>query len=163
MPIREPHYAQFKFKVALEAAKDSKTLNELASCKLPQRGVNKTLNMRKIVSDSSVGACFYPYDQDWALLGLPDNSIEVVGTEESEDGLVYTLESECDLHPALGEQEANISAVLPDWQRRYWFVTRSGTVATVHPDNGRIETIQLPGEELQDSFAVGEDADSLLP
>jgi outer membrane protein assembly factor BamB len=58
----------------------------------------------------------------------------------------------------LGEDEAKISAVLPDWQGRLWFVTRWGVVGTVDPQSGHVESIELTGEEIQNSHAVDEEA-----
>jgi outer membrane protein assembly factor BamB len=58
----------------------------------------------------------------------------------------------------LGQKEAKISAVLPDWTGRYWFVTRSGFIGTVDPEDGRIAHIELSGEEIQNSFAVDREA-----
>ncbi len=137
---------------------DPHTLAELATYRLPQRGVNRTLNLRKIVKDTSGGAYFYLDHLDRAVLGLPDNTIKVIGLEDDEQGPRFVLEKEYDLSPVLGREEAKITAVLPDWQGRYWFVTRSGTIGTVDPATGRIEHIELPGEELQNSFAVAEEA-----
>ena len=137
---------------------DPHTLAELASYRLPQRPVNRTLNVRKIVKDSSGGAYFYLDPQDRAVLGLPDNTIKVVGQEEDAKGNRFVLEEEYDLSPVLGDREAKITAVLPDWQGRYWFATRYGTIGTVDPESGRIEAIELPGEEIQNSFAIDEEA-----
>jgi outer membrane protein assembly factor BamB len=137
---------------------DPHTLAELATYRLPQRGVNRTLNLRKIVKDTSGGAYFYLDHLDRAVLGLPDNTIKVIGLGDDQQGPRFALEKEYDLSPVLGPEEAKITAVLPDWQGRYWFVTRSGTIGTVDPATGRIEHIELPGEELQNSFAVAEEA-----
>lgn len=134
------------------------TLAELASYRLPQRGVNRTLNMRRIVKDSSGGAYFYLDHQDRAVLGLPDNTIKVIGQRQDARGTTFVLEREYDLRPVLGQKEAKISAVLPDWAGRYWFVTRFGLIGTVDPESGRIAHIELPGEEIQNSFAMDSEA-----
>ncbi len=137
---------------------DPHTLAEMASYRLPQRPVNRTFNVRKIVKDSSGGAYFYLDHLDRAVLGLPDNTIKVIGQQEDERGTRFVLEEEYDLSPVLGDQEAKITAVLPDWQGRYWFATRYGTIGTVDPQSGQIEAIELPGEEIQNSFAIDEEA-----
>jgi hypothetical protein len=134
------------------------TLAEMASYRLPQRGVNRTFNMRKIVKDSSGGAYFYLDHQDRAVLGLPDNTIRVIGQIQDAKGTTFVLEREYDLSPVLGQKEAKISAVLPDWAGRYWFVTRAGLIGTVDPESGLIAHIELPGEEIQNSFAVDSEA-----
>jgi hypothetical protein len=135
-----------------------RTLAEMASYRLPQRGVNRTFNMRKIVKDSSGGAYFYLDHQDRAVLGLPDNTIKVIGQRQGAGGTTFVLEEEYDLSPVLGQKEAKISAVLPDWEGRYWFVTRYGLIGTVDPESGRMAHIELPGEEIQNSFAVDREA-----
>ena len=137
---------------------DPQTLAELASYRLPQRGVNRTLNVRKIVKDSSGGAYFYLDHQDRAVLGLPDNTIKVIAHRHDDQGAAFALEREYDLSPVLGREEARISAVLSDWAGRYWFVTRLGVIGTVDRESGRIAHIELPGEEIQNSFAVDREA-----
>jgi hypothetical protein len=137
---------------------DPNTLTEMASYRLPQRGVNRTFMVRKIVKDSSGGAYFYLDHQDRAVLGLPDNTIKVIAQRESLEGPTFVLEREFDLRPVLGAEEAKISAVLPDWEGRYWFVTRAGLIGTVDPETGRVARIELLGEEIQNSFAVDSEA-----
>jgi hypothetical protein len=137
---------------------DPYTLAEIASYRLPQRGVNRTLNLRKIVGDSSGGAYFYLDHLDRAVLGLPDNTIKVIGQKTDEQGTTFVLEKEYDLSLVLGQEEAKISAVLPDWEGRYWFVTRYGTIGTVDPESGQIAHIELSSEEIQNSFAVDQEA-----
>lgn len=130
------------------------TLEEMASYRLPQRGVNRTWNLRRIAKDSSGGAYFYLDHHDRAVLGLPDNTIKVIGQAHDAGESTFVLEREYDLSPVLGREEARISAVLPDWEGRYWFVTRMGIIGTVDPGSGRIAHLELPGEEIQNSFAV---------
>ncbi|MFA5366717.1 MAG: hypothetical protein WC333_02435, partial [Dehalococcoidia bacterium] len=48
-------------------------------------------------------------------------------------------------------------AALPDWDGLLWFVTRYGVVGTIDMESGSIRTIELEGEEIQNSFTVGED------
>ncbi len=141
---------------------DPHTLAEIASYPLPQRPVNRTLNIRKIVKDTSGGAYFYLDDQDRAVLGLPDNTIKYIGQETQDDVTTFVLEKEYDLVPVLGKEDVKISAVLPDWDGRLWFVTRSGIVGTVDPESGQIGHVELTGEEIQNSFAVDQEAVYIL-
>jgi hypothetical protein len=52
----------------------------------------------------------------------------------------------------------HVQMTISDWAgERLWFTTRYGMVGTVEPDSGEVHTIELQGEEMQNSFAVGED------
>ncbi|RME19537.1 MAG: hypothetical protein D6806_18135 [Deltaproteobacteria bacterium] len=47
---------------------------------------------------------------------------------------------------------------IPDWGGRYlWFTTRYGVVGTIDTESGAVRTVELSGEEIENSFAVGED------
>ena len=56
-----------------------------------------------------------------------------------------------------GRDDALVT-VLPDWSGRwFWFTTRLGMVGTVERETGVVQTHQLDGERIQNSFAVGTD------
>ncbi|MCB0915811.1 MAG: hypothetical protein H6525_02400 [Actinobacteria bacterium] len=65
---------------------------------------------------------------------------------------------EFDLDSALVPGERATSA-LPDSSGRIWFVGQQGTVGFVQPDTGEVVSRQWPGEDIENSFAVGEDDD----
>jgi hypothetical protein len=46
---------------------------------------------------------------------------------------------------------------ITDWEGWLWFTTRYGKVGTIDPHSGEIHSIELTGEEMQNSFTVGED------
>ena len=131
---------------------DPRTLRELARYDLPRRPSTRTLSFRRITSDTSGGVYFYLDHRDRAVLGTAARRIEVV----AHDGAAFHLERAYDLAPMVPEGDA-VTAVLPDWTGRYWFVTRQGLVGTVDPESGRIGSRELAGEEIENSFAAGPD------
>lgn len=135
---------------------DPHTLQTLDKLPLPQRPVNKTLNIQKIVKDTSGGAYFILDQERNVVLGLPDNTIKLIGVDESGGQPRLKLLREYDLEPALGPGDNKISAVLPDWAGNYWFVNRFGIIGVVNRESGAVKTLKLEGEEIQNSFAVDE-------
>ena len=135
---------------------EPRTLRELAHHDLPQRPSTRTLSIRKITSDTSGGAYFYLDHRDRAVLVTAAHRLEVV----AHDDAAFRLERAYDLAPVVvreGHRDDAVTAVLPDWTGRYWFVTRQGLVGTVDPESGRVATRELAGEEIENSFAVGPD------
>ncbi len=135
---------------------DPRTLRELAAYDLPPRPSMKTLSIRAITTDTSGGAYFYLDEADRAVIGTAAHRIEVV----SHDDAGFRLERAYDLTTAVtgGGRDDAIVTVLPDWSGRwYWFITRLGRVGTVDRDTGRAAVRDLPGERIQNSFAVGPD------
>jgi hypothetical protein len=140
---------------------DPRTLAELARYDLPQRPSNRGWSLRRILTDTSGGAYFYLDHHDRAVLATSAHRIEVVGIVDRGNAPAFRLERSYDLRDtivrAAAPQDA-IVTVLPDWEGRYWFVTRHGLVGTVDPAGGAVRTLALAGEEIQNSFAVGRDA-----
>ena len=131
---------------------DPRTLRELAHYRLPRRPSTRTLSIRTITSDTSGGVYFYLDERDRAVLGTAARRIELVAHDDSG----FHLERAYDLAPVVPEGDG-VTAVLPDWTGRYWFVTRHGLVGTVDRRSGRIAIRRLAGEEIENSFAVGPD------
>ena len=50
-----------------------------------------------------------------------------------------------------------ITAVMPDFDGRIWWVTRRGRVGTLDTETGAVEALQLNGEEIQNGFSVARD------
>jgi hypothetical protein len=144
---------------------DPHTLAELASFELPPRPSNRSLNLRKIMNDTS-GGYFYLDHRDRAVVAAADLTIKIVAETErggspGRPATRWELERVYDLAPAVrrpGVTGDVVTSVLPDWQGRLWFVTRRGLVGTVDPASGRLATVELAGEEIQNSFAVDSEA-----
>jgi hypothetical protein len=49
-----------------------------------------------------------------------------------------------------------IGSVLPDFSGTLWAVTKQGTVATINPSNGRVASLRLEGERIENSLAADE-------
>lgn len=140
---------------------DPTSLRELARYPLPQRPSTRSLDLRRIVTDTSGGAYFYLDPQDRAVLATSDHQIRVVALQDGPEGPAFRLERRYDLEPGLaaaGFGDDPVVTTLPDWQGRYWFATRHGLVGVVERESGRVATQVLPGEEIQNSFAVDADA-----
>lgn len=136
------------------------TMRPLAEFRLPPRESNKSLNIRKIMLDTSGGAYFFLDNHDHAVLVDANQQLRVIGQRWSGERVALVVEQEFDLAPTLrlhtGPQDA-VTAVLPDWGGTYWFVSRQGLIGTVQPESGRIAVLELHNEEIQNSFAVDED------
>jgi hypothetical protein len=139
---------------------DPATLAELAAFELPPRPSMRSLSLRAVVTDTSGGAYFYLDHRDRAVLATSDRRIQVIGQAEAGGRTVFRRERAYDLAPALaaaGHAADTVTTVLPDWQGRYWLVTRGGLVGTVDPESGATSLLALAGEEIQNSFAVAPD------
>ena len=139
---------------------DADTLETLATYPMPmrpsiQQGLGATSN------DTSGGAYFYLDHLDQAVIAASDLTLKVIGQVETADGFAFELVEEYDLREAVmlpDGTEDTITTTMPDWDGRYWFVTRNGIIGTVDRDTGDIQTLFIEGEEFQNSFAVGQDA-----
>jgi hypothetical protein len=49
-----------------------------------------------------------------------------------------------------------VGSVIPDFSGTFWLVTKGGTVATVNPSNGRVASLRLMGERIENSLAADE-------
>lgn len=136
---------------------DPYTLNELASYPLPQRHSNWESDPIGPMQDTSGGAYFCLDDRDRAIVSTHNHSIQIIEYEGGE----FRLAEEYDIESYVVSKEPpewdKIGAALPGWDGRLWFVTRYGVVGTVDKDSGAVHTIELAGEEIQNSFTVGED------
>ncbi len=164
---------------------DPHTLAELATFELPPRPSNRSLNLRKIMGDTS-GGYFYLDHRDRAVIAAADLTVKIVaqavrgggdrGSGDREGEPEWELEQTFDLAPTVRRPASPgtpdrgmpdrgapdrgdvVTSVLPDWQGRLWFVTRRGLVGTVDRSSGRVAAIELASEEIQNSFAVAPEA-----
>jgi hypothetical protein len=147
--------ATFKeFSLVLMSPKD---LIPLAQMHLPPRKSNESLDLEKIMSDTSGGAYFFLDNQDRAVLVDANQRLKIIRQDRNNNQTNFVIDSEYDLRPVIQSKsvaEDTITSVLPDWQGRYWFVSRLGLIGILNPKTGSIKTITLPGEEIQNSFAI---------
>jgi hypothetical protein len=136
---------------------DPQTLKPLDKFPVPSRPVGKTGDIDQIVTDTSGGAYFVMDHHHNAVIGLPDNTIKVVGVDESSGNPRLVLRREYGLGSAVGSGNNKIGSVMPDWQGHLWFVTRYGIIGLVDRESGVVQALQIEdGEEIQNSFAVDE-------
>jgi len=132
-------------------------MKPIARLKLPQRASNKSFNLRKIMSDTSGGAYFFLDEKDRAVLVDANQDLKVVGQRWDKDKPYFEIEKQYSLKQVLLDKTREsdvVTSVLPDWQGRYWLVSRLGLVGVLDPNTGSIDAITLEGEEIQNSFAI---------
>ena len=87
-----------------------------------------------------------------------DNFVQLIEYVEDEGELqqVKSYDLSAYLVPMVFPARDHLQMTLPDWEGKLlWFMTRYGIVGTLEPETGTVHTIELKGEELQNSFAVG--------
>ncbi|MGB5698008.1 MAG: hypothetical protein WBM46_20325 [Polyangiales bacterium] len=142
----------------------TQSMDTIATYDLPRRET-PLLRLREIMDDTSGGAYFYLDDEDRVVVGTADGTIEIIRLVD-EPSPQFELVRSIELRPALGlprgpNQEASktdrVTAVLPDWSGRLWFVGRYGTVGTVTRNGSDLRFLHLVDEEIENSFSVAED------
>jgi hypothetical protein len=138
---------------------DAETLNTLATYRLPDRPQGWEEDPIGPLQDTSGGAYFYIDPQYRAVMGTFNLTVQVI---EYDEGLGdFRLVREYDLSDYLVPREPperdKLQPILPDWNGLWWFVSRYGMVGTLDQDSGEVHTLELKGEELQNSYTIGED------
>ncbi|MFG2628253.1 hypothetical protein [Streptomyces sp. NPDC048473] len=158
---------------------DPRTLDTLAEYKLPQRSSTveaiTRLDFSKIFKDTSGGAYFYLDNRDRVVLADSRQHILRIAHEQAADGSWhFAVDNDWDLTGQVPHDCVSwtnlfpsgicdpVTSVMPDWQGRVWWVTRLGRVGTVDPGTSVIRSVQLMGEEIQNSFSVAEDGVSIV-
>lgn len=138
---------------------DADTLSELAAYPLPPRWEYWQEDPILPLQDTSGGAYFCLDEQDRAIIGANNQSIQIVAYDEGKHAFYQVCEYDLGSYVVPKDLPARdkVGAALPDWDGLLWFVTRYGVVGTVDMENGNIRTIELDGEEIQNSFTIGED------
>ncbi len=145
-----------KFMVAVF---DPATLRPLATFDLPGRASSRTLNLRKIMTDTSGGAYFFLDNRDRAVLVDADQRLRIIAVDEQKNGTLALRENAShDLKPLLRAEGDAVTAVAPDWNGRTWFVSRKGLVGYFDPATGGTATLALDGEEIENAPAVDRNA-----
>ncbi len=146
--------AMLEFRILLL---DPVSLEVLASYPLPPRDFTDPLFP---YNDTSGAAYFVLDHQDRILLADADNALQLIRYVEATGEFEQVRRYDLSAHVVTVEPPArdHVQMAIPDWAgERLWFTTRYGIVGTVEPDDGGVQTIELSGEEIQNSFAVGED------
>jgi hypothetical protein len=136
---------------------DPESLEIISSYPLPLRDFTDPLFP---YGDTSGAAYFVLDNQDRVLLTDTENAIQILEYDEVEGELkqVDRFDLSGDVVEMTLPARDHVQMTIPDWQGKYlWFTTRYGVVGTVDPENDRVRTTELQGEEIQNSFAVGED------
>jgi hypothetical protein len=136
---------------------DPDTLDDLAYYALPPQRSGDLLHP---LSDTSGGAYFVLDSQDRVIIADRDNAVQVIkySDEKGRFELVWRYSLHSYVVPVerapLGDR---VQMAAPDWEGRLWFTTRYGVVGTIAPQSSLVSTIELAGEEIQNSFTIGED------
>jgi len=102
------------------------------------------------------GGGYFFLDQD-DRIWVPTKTDHIYVLGEGADGNTLTLEADYDLTSVLDTSTERITSALPDFKGRVWFVSKkNGKVGTLDPKTRQIKVRKL-GEEIENSFAVGED------
>jgi len=136
---------------------DPETLDELASYPLPPRHPDDPLYPYR---DTSGGAYFVLDNEDRVILADAENAIRAIKYDDASGqfALVRLYDLSAHVVPMTPPSRDHVQMAIPDWSGRWWwFVTRFGKVGTIDPVSGEVRTIELAGEEMQNSFTVGED------
>lgn len=138
---------------------DPYTLNELAAYPLPPRQKYWQDDPIGPLQDTSGGAYFCLDNQDRAIIATNNHSIQIVRYDESERAFQLVHEYDLSGHvvPKEPPEWDKVGSALLDWNGLLWYVTRYGVVGTVDMESGDIHSIELTGEEIENSFTVGED------
>lgn len=137
---------------------DPESMEALAVHELPPRDPTDPLFP---YNDTSGAAYFALDDQDRVLLSDAWNFLHVVRYDDS-SGRFETVHK-YDLRPYVVPLQApardHVQMTLPDWNRDglLWFMSRYGIVGTVNLHTDQVRTVELVGEEIQNSFAIAED------
>ncbi len=141
---------------------DPDTLDVLASYPLPPLNPDDPLFP---YGDTSGAVYFVVDNQERILFTDTENAIQIIkyGEEKSEFEQLLRFDLSGYVVPMEPPASDHVQMTIPDWEGELlWFTTRYGIVGTVDQDTGDIHSIELEGEELQNSFAVGEDGVYIL-
>jgi len=149
---------------------DKDDLSLLANYDLPMRPSTFEAMVKKdpdiIFSDTS-SAYIYLDNEDRAVLAdskqrirrikpVKDKTGKWAFTETDSWDMKAYVPNDCyhfnNLNPT-GECDS-LTTVMPDYNGLIWWVTRNGRIGSLNPENGNVKAIQLPGEEIQNSFAL---------
>ncbi len=136
---------------------DPETLDELAAYPLPLRDARDPLYPYQDTS----GAVYFVLDnEDRVLLTDTENAIQIIHYNDELGDFEQLERFDLSEHivPREYPSQDHVQMTIPAWDGELlWFTTRYGIVGTVNPDTREVHSMELEGEEFQNSFAVGED------
>ena len=101
------------------------------------------------------GAYFYLDEDDRAVVATTDRRILAIATSDADgEPDLTTVDATYDVSDVVPEDDCLI-ALMPDWDGSIWFETPTAGSATVDPESGEAQVLDL-GEEIANSFAVDE-------
>lgn len=141
---------------------DPHTLESLADYPLPPRDPADPL----FPYDDTSGATYFVLDHAGRIvLADAENAVQILRIDEGRGAFeqVARFDLRAALAPRTPPSRDHVQMAIPDWSGKFlWFTTRYGRVGTLDPANGNFRTLDLGGEEIENSFAVGEDGAYLV-
>lgn len=153
---------------------DPDSLEMLASYELPMRPstfqalVKRDLSV--VMNDTSGGAYLFLDNRDRVVLADSNQVIQRIATRQVNGQWQFVVDGSWDMASYVPHDCQNydnwfptgecdmLTTIMPDMEGRYWWVTRYGRVGTLAPEGGAIGHVTLPGEEIQNAFAVDDKA-----
>lgn len=153
---------------------DPDSLAMLASYELPMRPstfqavVKRDLSV--VMNDTSGGAYLFLDNRDRVVLADSQQVIQRIATRQVNGRWQFVVDGRWDMKPHVPHDCLNydnwfptgacdmLTTIMPDGEGRYWWVTRYGRIGTLAPDGGAVGKTLLPGEEIQNAFAVDDKA-----
>lgn len=136
---------------------DPETLASLAEYPLPSRDPSDPL----FPYDDTSGATYFVLDSgERIVLADAEDAIQLLRFDDGRSAFepVARFDLRGALAPRTPPSRDHLQMAIPDWSGRFlWFTTRYGRVGALDPASGEFHTIDLGGEEIENSFAVGED------
>lgn len=106
------------------------------------------------------GIYFFIDNKDRVVVGTFDHTIQVIQIPDriwQQFKLVREYDVSDYVVPMPPPLSDDIVCVLPDWDGQYyWFGTEQGVVGTINIASGEVHSIWLQGENITNTFAVGE-------
>jgi len=136
---------------------DPVSLESLAAYPLPPRDPFDPL----FPYDDTSGAAYFALDRQGRILfSDAENAVQLVRYSDERQAFRQLARFDLSAHVAAREPPSrdHVQMAMPDWDGRHlWFTTRYGRVGTLEESSGQVRTHELTGEEIENSFAVGED------
>lgn len=139
---------------------DGDTLKELTTYTHPPRWASWKNDPLYPFRDTSGGVYIILDNQDNVLFSAFDDTVKIIkyNDDKGEFELVRQYDLKDHLVPMELPYRDRVQMTMPEWQGQHlWFATRYGKVGTIDQNSGLIRSIELKGEEIQNSFTVGED------